>query len=145
MLGPDLLKDLEQLVTKVQQNLKKAQDLQKSYAVKKKKDKDYQIGDHVYLKVKAKRSSLSLGRCGKLAPRFCEPFKILAKRGIVAYELALPSHIKFHNIFHTSLLKKYVYDTKHVIDWSLIQMEPEGEFVPEPLHILDKREVQIMK
>ena len=59
----------------------------------------------------------------------------------MAYELSLPSHIMFHNVFHATLLKKYVYDTKHVIDWSLLQVEPEGEFVPEPLHILDKREV----
>ena len=52
MLGPDLLKDLEQLVTKVQMNLKEAQDHHKMYADKKRKDKDYQIGDHVHLKVK---------------------------------------------------------------------------------------------
>ena len=52
MLGPDLLKYLKQLVTKVQVNLKEAQDHQKSYVDKKIKDKDYQIGNHVYLKVK---------------------------------------------------------------------------------------------
>ena len=62
MLGPNLLIDLEQLVTKVQVNLKEAQDRQKSYADQKQKYKDFQIGDHVYLKVKSKRSSLSLGR-----------------------------------------------------------------------------------
>ena len=93
------------------------------------------------MKVKEKQSSLSLGRCGKLAPRFCGPFEILAKKGPVAYELALPTHVRVHNVFHASLLKKYVYDTKHVIDWSLLQVEPEGEFSLEPLHILDKREV----
>ena len=53
--------------------------------------------------------------------------------------------MKAHNVFHASLLKKYVYDTKHVIDWSFLQEEPEGEFVSEPLHILDKREVQLKK
>ena len=116
MLGPNLLKDLEQLVTKVQVNLKEAQDHQKSYADKKRTDKYYQIGDHVYLKVKVKWISLSLGRCGKLEPRFCGPFEILAKRGPVEYELVLPAHIRVHNVFHASLLKKYVYDTKHVID-----------------------------
>ena len=87
---------------------------------KKRKDKDYQIDEHVYLKVKAKRSSLILGRCRKLAPIFCRPFEILAKRGPMAYELVLPTHIKFHNVFHAYLLKNYVYDTKHVIDWSLL-------------------------
>ena len=54
MLGPSLLMELEQFVSKVQVNLKEAQDHQKSYTDQKRKDKDYQIGDHVYLKVKAK-------------------------------------------------------------------------------------------
>ena len=126
-------------------NLKEAQDGQKCYADKKRKDKDYQIGNHVYLKVKAKWSSLSLGRCGKLAPRFCGNFEILAKRGPVAYELALPANIRVHNVLHASLLNNYVYDTKRVVDWSLLQVEPEGDFSPEPLHILDKREVQLRK
>ena len=47
MLGPDLPKELEQLVTKVQQNLKEVQELQKSCVNKKRKDKYYQIADHV--------------------------------------------------------------------------------------------------
>ena len=86
-----------------------------------------------------------MGRCGKLAPRFCERFEILAKKGTVAYELALPVHVRGHNVFHASLVKKYVYETKHVIDWSLLQVEPKGEFSPKPLHILDKTEVQLQK
>ena len=61
-----------------------------------------------------------MGRCGKLAPRFCGLFEILAKRGIMAYELDLIAHIRVHNVFHESLLKKYVYDTKHVIYWPLL-------------------------
>ena len=106
------------MVTKVQVNLKEAQECQKIYADQKRKHKYYQIDYHVYLK--EKQSSLILGRCGKLSPRFCGPFVILAKRGLVAYELDLPTHIKVHNVLHASLLKKYVYDTKHVVDWSLL-------------------------
>ena len=88
---------------------------------------------------------MSVGRCGKLAPRFCGPFEILDKRGPVAYELALPMHVRVHNVFHASLLKKYVYDAKHVVDLSLLQVEPEREFSLEPTHILDKREVHLWK
>ena len=66
---------------------------------------------------------------------------ILAKKGLVAYELALPTHVRFHNVFHASLLKKYVYDTKHVVDWSVLYVEHEGEFSLEPTHIPEKREV----
>ena len=86
-----------------------------------------------------------MGRCGKLATRFCGPFEIPTKKGPVAYELALAAHIRVHNVFHASLLNKYVYDTKHVADWSLLQVEPEGEFSPKPIHILNKREVQLQK
>ena len=87
---------------------------------KKRKHKYYKKGYHVYLKVKEKRISLILGGWDKLAPRFCGPFEILAKKGPVAYELALSMHVRVHNVFHASLLKKYVYDTKHVVDWSLL-------------------------
>ena len=86
-----------------------------------------------------------MGKCRKLDPRFCGPFEILPKKGLLAYELALSSHVKVHNVFHTLLLKKNVYDTKHVIDWSLLQVGLEREFLSEPLHILDKREAQLSK
>ena len=52
--------------------------------------------------------------------RFCELFEILGKKWPVAYELAFPAHVRVHNVFHASLLNKYVYDTKHVVDWSLL-------------------------
>ena len=72
-------------------------------------------------------------------------FEILAKREPVAYELALPTHIRVHNFFHASLIKKYVCDTNHVVDWSLLHVEPEGDFPPKPIHILDKREEYLKK
>ena len=54
----------------------------------------------------------------------------------MAYKLALPLHIKFHDVFHVSLLeKKNVHDASHIIDWNVIQVEPEEEFLLEPLQI----------
>ena len=81
-------------------NLKEARDDQNIYVEQKRKDKDFQIGNHVYLKVKEKQSLSSLGMCAKLAPRFCGTFEILAKKGPVPYELALPLHVRVHNFFH---------------------------------------------
>ena len=78
------------------------------------------------MKFKAKISSLSLGKCTKLAPRYCRPFQILAKIGPMAYQLDLPANIHVYNVFHVSLLKKYVHYSKHVIDWNAILVEPKG-------------------
>jgi hypothetical protein len=101
------------------------------------------MGDHVYLRVRPRKSSLRMGACAKLAPRYCGPFKVLYRVGPVAYRLALPPTIKAHNVFHVSLLKKYVHDSNHIIDWSVIQVELKGEFLPEPLCILDRNETPL--
>ena len=124
---------------KIRQNLKAAQDRQKSYADKHRAFREFQVGEHVFLKVKAKKSALKLGKCRKLAARYCGPFEILNRIGPVAYELALPSNIKAHNVFHVSLLKKYIHDPNHIIDWHVIQVEPEGDFLVQPVGILDKK------
>jgi hypothetical protein len=84
-----------------------------------------------------------MGVCAKLAPRFCGPFEILDRVGPVAYKLALPPTVKAHNVFHVSLLKRYIHDATHIIDWSVIQVEPEGEFQPEPQCILNRREISL--
>ena len=89
------------------------------------------MGEHVFIKVKPKKSSLKLGSCAKLAPKYYGPFKILSKMGHVAYQLALPPNLKIHNFFHVSILKRYVYDATHVINWNDVQVEPEGDFLVE--------------
>ena len=50
----------------------------------------------------------------------------------MAYQLALPPTMKVHDVVHISLLKKYIKDVDHVIDWSVLQVEQEGEFQLEP-------------
>ena len=72
--------------------------------------------DHVFLKVKSNKSSLKLGNYAKLTVGFCGPFEILERIGLVAYMLALPASMNIHNVFHVSLLKKYIPDANHVID-----------------------------
>ena len=84
-----------------------------------------------------------MGACAKLAPQYCGPFEVLDRVGHVAYRLELPPTFKAHNVFHVSLLKKYVHDANHIIDWSVIQVEPEGEFLPEPQCILDRKETPL--
>jgi hypothetical protein len=78
--------------------------------------------------VKPKKISWKLGSFTKMEAKFYAPFEILDRIRLVAYMLALPASMNVHNVFHVSLLKKYVHDPNHVIDWHLIQVEREEEF-----------------
>jgi hypothetical protein len=119
--------------------LKATQDREKSYADKNKKNIEFKVGEHVLWKVNPKKSSLNLGSCTKIASIFCGPFEILDRIGIVAYMFAFFASMNVHNVFHVSFLKKYVHNHNLVIDWNLIQVELEGYFQAQLVHILDKK------
>ena len=69
----------------IKKNLKVAQDRQKSYVDQHRVFKEFQVGEHVYLCIKPKKSSLRIGSCAKLASRYCRYFKILERIGLVTY------------------------------------------------------------
>jgi hypothetical protein len=70
--------------------------------------REFKVGEHVLLKMNPKKISLKLGSCTKMASRFYGPFELLDKIGLVACMLALPASMTVYNVFHVSLLKKYV-------------------------------------
>ena len=82
--------------------------------------REFSVEDHVYLRVREEKSSLKLGSCAKLSPRYCGPFEVLERIGLVAYRIAFFVNTRAHNVFHVSVLKKYVHDTNHVIEWYVI-------------------------
>ena len=100
-----MLKEMEEEVVNIRQNLKAAQDKQKIYAYKHRMNREFSVGDHVYLKVKARKSSLKLGSSAKQSPRYCGPFEVLEIIGPVAYRIALIPSTRAHNGFHVSFLK----------------------------------------
>ena len=82
MVELELLKEMEEQMLKIKQNLKAAQDKQKSYADKNITHKEFKVCDHVFLKVKANISYLKLGNYSKLVARYCGPFEILERIGL---------------------------------------------------------------
>jgi hypothetical protein len=90
VFGPDILQEAKKQVRMVRENLRVAQLRQKSYADHRRRELSFELGDFVYLKVSPMRGLHHFKVQGKLAPRFIGPFKILKKRGVVAYQLELP-------------------------------------------------------
>ncbi|XP_060965562.1 uncharacterized protein LOC133034487 [Cannabis sativa] len=81
------------------------------------------------------------GKKGKLSPRFIGPFEILEKVGQVAYRLALPPSLSaVHNVFHVSMLRKYVSDPMHVLSYEMLELQPDLSYDEQPVQILDRKE-----
>ena len=88
-----------------------------------------------------KRGVVRFGKEGKLSTRFIGPFEVLESVGSVAYRLALPSSLSgVHEVFHVSMLRKYIPDLTHVVDWSALVVDADGTFEEGPVRILDSRD-----
>ena len=78
---------------------------------------EFEVGDHVFLKVMPKRGVVWFDKRGKLSPRFIRPFEILERIGVVACRLALPPNMSgVREAFHVSMLREYTPDPSHVVD-----------------------------
>ncbi|XP_022866022.1 uncharacterized protein LOC111385830, partial [Olea europaea var. sylvestris] len=83
---------------------------------------------------------LRFGKKGKLRPRFIGPFEILEKISVVAYQLALPLELAaVHNVFHISMLRKYVHDPNHVISYQTLNVQKDLSYEDIPMMILDRK------
>ena len=118
-----------------------AQSRQNSYTDAQRRPLEFEVGDHVFLKVMPKRGVVKFGKRGKLSPRFIGPFETLERIGNVAYRLALPlSMTGVHEVFHVSMLRKYTPDLAHVVDWRHIEVDTDGTFEEGPVCIVDSRD-----
>jgi hypothetical protein len=80
----------------------------------------------------------------KVVTSFIGPFRIQEKIGPIAYHLVLPPHLhKTHNVFHVSVLRHYVADESHKLNWKELQVSDVGTLIVEPLCILDRRVQQL--
>ena len=87
----------------------------------------------VFLKVSMQSQTLKTGKCEKLSPRYCGPFKILKKIGDIAYGLKLPEGIKAHLVFHVSKLKRTLHPLKNVVSPNILVKLIEPPFAPHEL------------
>ena len=105
--GPTKIKEAEEGVTQVRENLRIAQSRQKSYADNRQRDLEFQVGDYVYLKVSPLRGTVRFHVKGKLAPRYVGPYRICQRIGKLAYKVELPEELTgVHPVFHVSQLRK---------------------------------------
>ncbi|GJX53286.1 putative reverse transcriptase domain-containing protein [Tanacetum coccineum] len=72
--GPELIQETEKIVL-IKQRMQAAQDRQKSYADKKRKPMEYEVGDRVMLKVSSWKGVVRFGKRGKLIQRYVRPSK----------------------------------------------------------------------
>ena len=76
------------------------------------------IRDWIFLKLSPTRGVVRLGKSVKLSLRFIGPFEIVQRVGECAYRLALPPSLSgVHDVFHVSMLRKYIINPSHVFDY----------------------------
>ena len=140
--GPDLIRDTSEKVSLIRQRLLTAQSRQKSYADVRRQPLEFEVGDHVFLKVMPKRGVVKFGKRGKLSPKFIRPFEILERDrrcsvpiGVTAQHVRCPRGIsRLHApeiIFQIQLM------------WLIggqIEVDTDGTFEERPVCILDSRD-----
>lgn len=115
------LRDRDTLLRLLRDNLQLVQDHMHHYANKKRSEREFHIGDWVFLQLQPYRqSSVNHNNCPKLAPRFYGPYKIVARVGKVAYTLDLPPDSRIHPTFHFSLFKPKLGST--VVAFSVLPL-----------------------
>ncbi|KAI5336143.1 hypothetical protein L3X38_015409 [Prunus dulcis] len=77
------------------------------------------------------------GKRGKRSPRYIGPYEIIERVGPVTYRLALPADLALlHDVFHISMLRKYISDPSHVLEEQPVELEADFTYVEQPVQIL---------
>ncbi|GJW64813.1 putative reverse transcriptase domain-containing protein [Tanacetum coccineum] len=143
--SPEIVYETTEKIIQIKKHIQAARDRQKSYADRRRKPLEFEVGDKVMLKVSPWKGVIRFGKRGKLNPRYIGPFKIIAKVGTLAYQLELLEQLsRVHSTFHVSNLKKCLVDEPVAIPLDEIQIDDKLNFIEEPVEIMD-REVKWLK
>ncbi|GJT72447.1 putative reverse transcriptase domain-containing protein [Tanacetum coccineum] len=85
LTGPELIRDTTEKIVQIKNRLLTARSRQKSYADRRLKPLEFEVGDMVLLKVSPWKGAMRFGKRRKLSPRYIGPFKNVARVGPVAY------------------------------------------------------------
>ncbi|GJU49653.1 hypothetical protein Tco_1219208 [Tanacetum coccineum] len=142
---PEIVQETTEKIVQIKERLKTARSRQKSYADKRRKPLEFQVGDRVLLKVSPWKGVVRFGKKGKLAPRYVGPFEIVEHVGPVAYRLKLPQELScVHDTFHVSNLKKCLAEPDVQVPLDEIEIDENLRFVEEPIEIVE-RDVKKLK
>ncbi|GJW94987.1 hypothetical protein Tco_0174659 [Tanacetum coccineum] len=144
LTGPEIVHETIEKTIQIKKRIQDACDRQKSYADRRRKPLEFQVGDKVMLKVSPWKGVIRFGKRGKLNPRYIGPFKVLAKVGTVAYRLELPDQLSHVHSFSRFQSKKCLSDEPLAIPLDEIQIDDKLNFIEEPVEIMDQ-EVKRLK
>ncbi|XP_074293506.1 uncharacterized protein LOC141620568 [Silene latifolia] len=141
IIGPDLIQEITDKIKFIQGKMRIAQSRQKSYVDPKRRQVEFKVGDSVFLKVSPTKGVIRSGKQRKLRPRYIGPFEIVERVGGVAYRLSLPIELsRIHDVFHVSLLRKYIPDPSHIINLPPVRVRDDLTYEEKPIQILDHKE-----
>jgi hypothetical protein len=136
------LKERAAMMPLIKQHLERARARMKSQADKKRSEREFAVGDYVYLKLQPYvQSSVQRRSSQKLGFRYFGPYLILQRVGEVAYKLQLPPTARIHSVIHVSQLKKGIKPTDEVstsLPLSLMQLTTRVQ----PLSICAERMIR---
>ncbi|KAK6131144.1 hypothetical protein DH2020_035112 [Rehmannia glutinosa] len=111
IFGPEIIERTVGVIAKIRDRIKAAQDRQKSYADRRRKDLQFEVNDKVFLKVAPLKGVVRFGKKGKLRPRYIGPFEIL----------------------------KYIADPSHIINHEELDVSNNLAYEESPVAILGKK------
>jgi hypothetical protein len=102
---------------------------------------EFEVADHVFLKISPMRGVMRFGKKEKLSPRFIGPFKITQKVGRFAFRVALPTNlVGTHDVFHVSMFKKYIANPYVIVEYESLGFREGITYIEELVKIVDKKE-----
>jgi hypothetical protein len=111
------------------------------YSDKKRRPLEFEVGDHVYLRVSPMKGVCRFGIKGKLASRYNGSYPIIDKSGPLSYQVELPLKLSgVHNVFHVSQLKRCLNALTDIVVEDTIPLEPDLMYKAYPTKILDQQD-----